>query len=160
MCDFGALRTLGPSPCHNLSLAWPRPVLTRPRPASPDPCLTLTRASPDPRPDSSQAFVEEFWWIFWGIIPWRKHEETNLLGENRRKKTTQKSVCRKRGTQKGIGHFFCFGHLFLAILVAFLTFLVTFVPSPFCLPLLRQGEKGFSRVSVLLIFLIFAFFLP
>ena len=48
----------------------------------------------------------------------------------------------KGGTQKGVGHFFLFrspfGNHFCPF---FLTFLVSFLPIPFCLPLLRQGEK-------------------
>ena len=40
----------------------------------------------------------------------------------------------KGGTQKGVGHFFLFRSPFGNLFVTFLTFLVTFLPIPFCLP--------------------------
>ena len=45
----------------------------------------------------------------------------------------------KGGTQKGVGHFFFFGHLFVTFCHFFLTLLVTFLPIPFCLPLFAAG---------------------
>ena len=46
----------------------------------------------------------------------------------------------KRGTQKGVGHFFLFRSPFGNHVVTFLTFLVTFRLSPFASPLFRQGD--------------------
>ena len=53
--------------------------------------------------------------------------------------TKQSHFAAKGGTQKGIGHFFRFRSPFGNLFVTFLTFLVTFLPIPFCLPPFAAG---------------------
>ena len=65
----------------------------------------------------------------------------------RRKTSTHKNpysnVPQSIGEAKGDMSFFCFGHLEKKHFVTFLeTFLVTFLPVPFCLPFLAAGDPS------------------
>ena len=55
------------------------------------------------------------------------------------------TVPQKGGCKKGIGQrFFCFGHLLVTVLSPFLTFSVTCLPIPFCLPPFAAGWPFWS----------------